>query len=219
MAVVGSNPIIRFMTAPGTKPPHNKDVYIVSDTHFGHAGICKFTCSVSGKKLRPWDDVNTHDEALIENWNSVVRPNDKVYHLGDVSISRKSLQLLDRLHGEKILIRGNHDIFKLEDYAKYFRDIRSFHVLNGCVFTHAPLHTSCLEKFGCNVHGHTHINHVKRKSEIGGFERDPCYLNVCVEQTDFRPLHLEEVFDRIKAQGGTVGFLKIRRSENDLWLE
>lgn len=196
-------------TPKGTKPPQNKNVFIVSDTHFGHANIVKFTAN--GVRLRPFENHEEHDEALVANWNSVVRPNDKVYHLGDVSISRKSLTLLERLHGEKILIRGNHDIFKLEDYAKYFRDIRSFHVLNGCVFTHAPLHTSCLEKFGCNVHGHTHANHIKRVADIGGMENDPSYLNVCVEHTNYTPLLLEEVFDRIKKQGGTVGFREMRR--------
>ena len=205
-------------TPKGTKPPPSKNVFVVSDTHFGHYGICRFT-DPSGQKIRPWDSVEEHDAALVERWNSVVKPTDKVYHLGDVSISRKSLQLLEGLHGDKILIRGNHDIFKLEDYAKYFRDIRAFWVLNGCVFSHAPLHTSCLERFGCNVHGHTHSNVVKRVAEIGGMEPDPCYLNVCVEKTNFYPIPLEEVFTRVKAQGGTVGFLPRRRVDPIGWKE
>jgi calcineurin-like phosphoesterase family protein len=202
-------------TPKGTKPPANKKVFIVSDTHFGHPNIVKFT--VNGTKIRPFDNFEQHDEALMDNWNRVVGPHDKVYHLGDVSISRKSLAILDKLNGDKILIRGNHDIFKLDDYSKHFRDIRSFHVLNGCVFTHAPLHTSCLEKFGCNVHGHTHANHVKRVSDIGGLETDPSYLNVCVEHTNFTPIALDEVFDRIQKQGGTVGFVQ-RRQDPLGWL-
>jgi calcineurin-like phosphoesterase family protein len=110
-------------TPKGTKPPPSKNVFIVSDTHFGHANICKFTCR--GVRLRPWDRIEDHDEALVANWNAVVKPTDKVYHLGDVAIAKKSLDILSRLHGDKILIRGNHDIFKLEDYAKHFRDIRA----------------------------------------------------------------------------------------------
>jgi calcineurin-like phosphoesterase family protein len=204
-------------TPVGTKPPPNKNVFIVSDTHFGHANICKFKAK-DGSKIRPWDDINEHDEALVQNWNSVVKPNDKVYHLGDVAVSKKSLDILARLNGDKILIRGNHDIFDLKDYAKYFRDVRSYHILNGCIFSHAPIHTSCLEKYGCNVHGHTHINHVKKIADIGGLEDDPSYLNVCVEHTNYTPLHLDEVFDRIKKQGGTVGFLPVRREQPIGWL-
>ncbi len=212
---VGASPSSSTMTAKGTKPPASKDVFLVSDTHFGHPNIVKF--AANGVRIRPFDTHEQHDEALVENWNAIVKPNDKVYHLGDVSISRKSLALLEKLHGEKILIRGNHDIFKLEDYAKHFKDIRSFHVLNGCVLTHAPLHTSCLEKFGCNIHGHTHANHVKRIADIGGLENDPSYLNVCVEHTNFSPLPLDEVFARIKKQGGTVGMVS-RRQDPLGWL-
>lgn len=202
-------------TTKGPKPPPHRNVFLVSDTHFGHPNIVKF--EANGVKIRPWETFQEHDDALIENWNSVVKPTDKVYHLGDVCISRKSFALLDKLHGDKILIRGNHDIFKLEDYSKHFRDIRAFHVLNGCILSHAPLHTSCLEKFGCNIHGHTHANHVKRVSDIGGLEIDPSYLNVCVEHTNFAPLHLDEVFDRILKQGGTVG--RVPRRQDPLgWL-
>jgi calcineurin-like phosphoesterase family protein len=39
------------------------------------------------------------DEDLINNWNSVVKEHDKVYHLGDVVINRKALQLVKRLNG------------------------------------------------------------------------------------------------------------------------
>jgi calcineurin-like phosphoesterase family protein len=206
------------MTDKGTKPPPNKNVFIVSDTHFGHRNICNFT-HPNGEKIRPFSCMEEHDEALVERWNAIVKPSDKVYHLGDVCISRKSLAILGRLSGEKILIRGNHDIFQLSDYTPYFKDIRACHVLNGCVLSHFPVHTSQLERFGCNIHGHTHANHVKRKSEIGGMEKDPSYINVCVEHTDYAPILLEEVFKRIKEQGGTVGFLDKRREQHSLGTE
>ena len=203
------------MTEPGTKPPPSRNVFIVSDTHFGHPNIVKFTAN--GEKLRPFENFQEHDEALVANWNSVVKHYDKVYHLGDVCMGKKSLSILERLNGKKVLIRGNHDIFDLKEYSKYFYDIRSCHVLNGCLFTHIPVHASCLEKFGCNVHGHTHANHVKKVSDIGGLEKDPSYLNVCVEHTNYTPLALDEVFARITKQGGTVGFVE-RRLEDDLWM-
>ena len=55
-------------------------VFLVSDTHFGHAGVCRFTRNDGVTKLRPWDDVAEMDEAMIQAWNDRVKPNDKVSH-------------------------------------------------------------------------------------------------------------------------------------------
>jgi len=194
--------------------PMNSNVFLISDTHFGHEGMCRFTLA-DGSKVRPFESSKEMDDAMIDNWNSIVKPIDKVYHLGDVAIPRKSLAILERLNGKKILIRGNHDIFHLADYAKHFKDVRAFHVLNGCLLTHAPVHPMSLEKFGRNIHGHTHLNIVRRESEIGGMERDPSYLNVCVEHTNYKPIPLDDVFARIIAQGGSIGFFSKRRPEKN----
>jgi calcineurin-like phosphoesterase family protein len=45
--------------------------FFISDTHFGHTNICNFT-NYDGSPLRPWDIIEEHDAALIENWNRVV---------------------------------------------------------------------------------------------------------------------------------------------------
>ena len=97
-------------------------VFLVSDTHFGHTGVCRFTRN-DGEKLRPWTDPDEMDEAMIKAWNERVKPTDKVYHLGDVVINRKALAIMRRLNGDKVLIRGNHDIFKDEDYRAHFREL------------------------------------------------------------------------------------------------
>lgn len=174
--------------------------FLVSDTHFGHQGVCRFLRD-DGTKLRPWDTAEEMDEEMVRRWNETVRPNDKVYHLGDVVINKKALQTLSRLNGDKVLIKGNHDIFKLEDYTPYFRDIRGYHVMNGMILSHIPVHESALYRFGTNVHGHTHSNRVMINGEI-----DIRYHCVCVEQTDFAPILFEDVIKRIEAEGGTVGF-------------
>ena len=46
--------------------------YVIADLHLGHANVCKFTRD-EGEPLRPWDDVDEMNEALIANWNAVVR--------------------------------------------------------------------------------------------------------------------------------------------------
>lgn len=180
-------------------------VFLVSDTHFGHLGVCKFMGPDGVTKLRPWDTPEDMDEEMIKRWNETVKPNDKVYHLGDVVINRKALKTLARLNGDKILIKGNHDIFKLEDYTPYFRDIRAYHVMNGCILSHIPMHESNLGRFGTNIHGHLHAHRVMRDNGYRGQEIDPRYHCVCVEQTDFRPILFEDVVKRIKNEGGSVG--------------
>ena len=179
-------------------------VFLVSDTHFGHLGVCKFMGPDGVTKLRPWDSPEEMDEEMVRRWNETVRPNDKVYHLGDVVINRKALKTLSRLNGDKVLIKGNHDIFRLEDYTPYFRDIRAYHVMNGCILSHIPVHVSDLGRFGTNIHGHLHAHRVM-KMDYGREIVDPRYHCVCVEQTDFRPILLEDVFKRIIAEGGSVG--------------
>jgi calcineurin-like phosphoesterase family protein len=178
-------------------------IFLVSDTHFGHAGVCRFLRS-DGTKLRPWDDPDDMDEEMIRRWNDTVRPNDKVYHLGDVVINRKALKTLWRLNGDKVLIRGNHDIFRDEEYREHFRELRAYHVMNGMILSHIPIHTESLARFGTNIHGHLHANRVM--TGIKNSKIDVRYHCVCVEQTDFAPILFEDVIKRIKEEGGTVGF-------------
>jgi len=192
------------------------NVFLTSDTHFGHLGVCKFL-KEDGSKLRPWDHPDEMDEELVKRWNDVVRPNDKVYHLGDVVLNRKALKTVARLNGDKVLIKGNHDIFKLEEYTPYFRDIRGYHVLNGMVLSHIPMHRESISRFGSNIHGHLHANRVTKPIGVDhdtglvlyGNEIDPYYFCVSVEHTNYTPISLDEVSDRITNQGGVVGFLTL----------
>ncbi len=182
-------------------------VFLVSDTHFGHAGVCRFLRNDGVTKLRPWDNPEEMDEEMVKRWNETVRPNDKVYHLGDVVINRKALATLGRLNGDKVLIRGNHDIFRDDEYRKYFRELRAYHVMNGMILSHIPIHEESLGRFGTNIHGHLHANRVMQlDTYLSKPIVDVRYHCVCVEQTDFRPILFEDVIKRIEAEGGSVGF-------------
>jgi calcineurin-like phosphoesterase family protein len=188
--------------------------FLVSDTHFGHAGVCRFTEADGVTKIRPWTDPDEMDEEMIRRWNDRVRPADKVYHLGDVVINRRALPTLARLNGDKVLIRGNHDIFRDEEYRVYFRELRAYHVLNGMILSHIPVHEASLGRFGVNIHGHLHTNRVRKARGVDARtgavlysdEIDPRYHCVCVETTDFAPILLEDVYRRIEAEGGEIGF-------------
>lgn len=189
-------------------------VFLYSDPHFSHEGVCRFLRADGVTKLRPWDTAEEMDEVLVERFNDTVRPKDKVYFLGDIVMRKQHLPILNRLHGDKVLIKGNHDILKLKDYSKYFRDIRGYHVMNGMILSHIPIHPDSLSRFGTNIHGHLHEKRVMRRAEgMGDFIAhsgtswiDTRYHCVCVEQTDYRPILFEDVIKRIEAEGGTIGF-------------
>ena len=81
-------------------------IWLTSDTHFFHENILKY-CN------RPFGSVEEMNEALVKNWNSVVKPEDHVYHLGDFCFGNvaKWNWCLEpgRLNGHIHLILGNHD--------------------------------------------------------------------------------------------------------------
>jgi calcineurin-like phosphoesterase family protein len=164
--------------------------FLIADHHIGHENICKFT-GVNGTKLRPFNNADEMDEALIENHNKVVRPQDTTYFLGDVAIAKKNLVKLARMNGRKILVRGNHDIFRIEEYLPYFEDIRGSHKLGNFILSHVPIHPDSVARWATgNIHGHLHDGRVMLNGEI-----DRRYICVSGEHTNFAPVDIEEIED------------------------
>ncbi len=79
-------------------------IFFTSDTHFGHCNIIKF-CD------RPFKDTEEMDRVLIENWNNKVPEDGLVFHLGDFGWGgyQEYKKIRERLNGNIILIKGNHD--------------------------------------------------------------------------------------------------------------
>jgi calcineurin-like phosphoesterase family protein len=81
------------------------EVWFTADTHFNHANIIRY-CN------RPFQSIEEHDEALIENWNNTVHHSDTIYHLGDFMFAKSQKEVsrvVMALNGHKHLIFGNHD--------------------------------------------------------------------------------------------------------------
>lgn len=177
------------------------NTFLISDTHFGHVGVTKFL-NDDGSKLRPWTTIEEMDEALVENWNKVVRPQDKVLHLGDVVINRRALPICGRLNGTKILVKGNHDVFRLEEYTPYFKDILGAKQFDDYILTHIPVHPRELRRFKGNIHGHLHSNVVTKVVDCGLYdglrtEVDTRYTCVSVEHINYTPVAWEELKQRV----------------------
>jgi calcineurin-like phosphoesterase family protein len=90
-----------FQGAAGKDEPQ---VWLSSDLHIGHARIIE----LSG---RPFSDVASMDESLIEAHNAVVGPNDIALNLGDLCLGpfADSVAKTSRMNGRRFLVPGNHD--------------------------------------------------------------------------------------------------------------
>lgn len=201
--------------------------FFCADPHFGHKGMVMFT--IGGKAIRPWGTtvgrvsfdelepevqtdimrrVEEMDEALVQKWNSVVGPADKVEVLGDVIIGRTARHTIGRLNGRKRLRMGNHDIFvknNNRDYAEYFEEITAYKVFDDLICSHIPLHPdSVKERWKANVHGHLHSGRVMMNKPTwwGGVrqEIDSRYLCVSMEHIDYTPITMDELYRRIEEQ-------------------
>jgi calcineurin-like phosphoesterase family protein len=182
-----------------------KNVFLIADLHFGDSDMVTLV-KEDGHPIRPFKSVEEHDATLIENWNKVVtHPSDKVYVLGDVAQKKKDIENFGKLNGKKILIKGNHDIYEMKEYAKYFKDIRATHRLdNGILMSHIPVHPSTFGKaHKVNVHGHIHDKRVKYAVDTLGTwdftnsdkliwngNIDKRYFCVSVEHINYTPVEL-----------------------------
>jgi calcineurin-like phosphoesterase family protein len=161
------------------------NIFIISDPHFGHANILKFLKD-DGTVCRDFASIEEMDETIVERHNAIVKPQDKVYILGDIAMKRKFIATAGRLNGHKRLVRGNHDIFKTKDYLPFFEEIYAYRKIENLFFSHIPIHPDSLRYDWFNVHGHVHNN-------VPELHFGPRYINVSAEVVNYTPLAIEEV--------------------------
>ena len=180
-------------------------LWFISDTHFGHEAIIQY-CN------RPFQNAREMDYALTENWNTLVKPEDHVHHLGDVTMDRTGSQrehfikLIRSLNGHKRLYMGNHDHFGVRTYldAGFENIYATSRHMGNFVISHIPIHPSSMGTARANVHGHIHNNQAKDFKPVlqvtgkGKVIVKP-YVNISVEVTDYKPITMDEVERRINA--------------------
>lgn len=141
------------------------NVYVISDTHFGHINILEFE---ERNKYMSVVTVEDMDNKLISNWNNIVTNKDLVLVLGDFSFYKgpKTNEILKQLNGDKVLIKGNHDNIYLEDKKfdkslyKAIYDYKEINYnCNNIVLMHYPIQHfkhSDKEKGWVHLFGHIH---------------------------------------------------------------
>lgn len=133
-------------------------IFFTSDIHFGHTNIIQY-CK------RPFESVSHMNNSIIERWNSVVGGLDLVYVLGDVCMGplEETVRLVSRLHGRKVLIKGNHDdrSVKMLEFSRQWESIHDYLELSVgkqlIVMSHYPLASWHKANRGSYMlHGHCH---------------------------------------------------------------
>lgn len=172
-------------------------LWFTSDTHWHHSKIIEF-CN------RPFTSVEEMNEKLIENWNSVVKPGDTVFHLGDFCFggSQAWNSILDQLNGNILLIKGNHDEKSLrQGYMLRFKWVGyQLHLLvedRSIYLNHFPF--LC---YGGTYHdiptwqlfGHVHSGPGANGKDINRMQYlFPTQYDVGVDNNNFTPVSFEQI--------------------------
>lgn len=162
-------------------------VWFTSDTHYGHRNVIEYS-------NRPYSSVEEMDEAMVANWNSIVRPGDSVYHLGDFAFHRpaRAAEIAKSLNGQKFLIWGNHDkaLRRHPEFCSQWiwcRDLDSISVGDQKVILchYAMLTWKESHRGSWQLHGHSH----------GTLPEDPHSLriDVGVDPRGYFPISFEDV--------------------------
>jgi calcineurin-like phosphoesterase family protein len=157
-------------------------IFVISDTHFGHAKILDLQANG-----RPFETIEEHDAELVRRWNATVRSSDTVWHLGDVLFGRPAFATLGLLKGVKKLVMGNHDRYPCASYLEHFSQVVGAAELRGCILTHIPVHPNQLTRYKANIHGHMHSAKMD----------DARYINVSAEHTGLAPVLLDSVLQNV----------------------
>lgn len=188
-----------------------KNIWMWSDLHLGHENMYKFL-NEDGTKLRNWETMEEAEEYMVQEYNKLVKPQDTVYFLGDISSKNTVADKFFKniVKSRRVLICGNHDNrLGAKFWLKHFDDLRGCYNLSqsedrtNYLLTHIPVHSDSKGKFKRCIHGHIHSQQVRKKfpivDEYGypstASELDPWYKNVSVEVIGYRPLNFDEIVE------------------------
>jgi len=162
--------------------------FFTSDTHFNHTKIIGY-CN------RPFKNVKEMDKKLVRNWNDRVKKEDTVFFLGDFNFKtgqgegKDAKYWIDKLNGNIIFIRGNHDSKNngLNAVIEYL----VIHYGGQNIFMcHDPQDYN--PEYKLNLCGHVHEKWLIRKTKDHVIT-----YNVGVDMNGFRPVSINEIITNI----------------------
>ena len=187
------------------------NIWFTSDLHLSHNK--EFLWGPRGFK-----NEKEMNEAIVENWNSVVKPGDEVYNLGDMALSdmEDAAKYLRQLNGTHLWIYGNHDTDKKIDY--FADEVSNLYMIGyawvikydkkySLYMSHYPTLTTNFDTdkhFSQNVinlHGHIHA---KNNWMI---PTNPFIYHVGLDSHNCTPVHIDEMLSDIRQRWKEIGKL------------
>jgi calcineurin-like phosphoesterase family protein len=161
------------------------NTWFIADTHFSHNNILKY-------ENRPFDDIMDMNNKLIAYWNSTVKNDDKIFILGDFALCKKETikEIVEQLHGYKVLIMGNHDQLSPKSYIELgFNEVSRYPVIleQFWILSHAPMYLNESMPYA-NIFGHVHSN-----PEYKDYSAQSICVSVERAHMNYRPISFNKV--------------------------
>jgi len=178
--------------------------WATADHHWGHRNIIQY-CN------RPFDNEDHMDQEMRERWNSVVRPNDHVYHLGDFTLGIRAWWYAEQLNGIIHVIPGGHDKrwirYNEYDPAKIIIEPPLLTVsLEGRRITmcHYPLRSWEQSHYGAHhFHGHCHgtigVMDPSDDRQLPPGQKRGKRIDVGVDNWSFYPMRVSDLLGILEA--------------------
>lgn len=174
---------------------------------------------------RGFTNVKEMNEAIIENWNSVVKPEDVVYNLGDslMGDQLEGIELYKKLNGTSFMIWGNHCTNNKKNLLT-----EHCHIVGGwyawlikygklsIYMSHYPTLTAnfdqkAFSRHVLSLHGHTH----QRTNWLD--LKNPFLYHVGLDSHNNTPVHIDEVISDIRQCWNDIGHLPVAVQPQDTY--
>ena len=167
-------------------------IWLIGDPHFYHFNVISY-CD------RPFASVEEMNEALVNNWNRVVRKNDRVIVNGDFALSGKDniISIGQRLNGRKTLVLGNHDGASLNTYYEAgFEMVSKYPIVLDDFFivSHEPLF---IQEQGLYANLFAHVHNAPSFNTVS-----PRSFCTSAERINYTPIEFEDIRARMWLEEG-----------------
>lgn len=162
-------------------------IYFTADWHNLHYNILRY-CG------RPFKNEYEQQQCLLNNHNSIVKPGDTVYYLGDIAMTEAgAIAALNKMNGRKIFILGNHDFRFRKIIKQYCDEVYNLHDIRIGQQKITLCHYA-MRVWNCSHHGAWQLYaHSHGELPPIGLQYD-----VGVDNNNFKPVSFEEINEIMK---------------------